>query len=265
MPTDRLRLAFVGSGIMGGVIVRRLVDAGSVKAEDIVCSDTDPAKPRALQQDLGVSPASSNAGAVRGASQVWVCVPPPDVVPVLAEVASALDADALVVSVAAGVSLEAMAAALPDGIGHCRVMPNTPSLVGRGFNGVCYGAISEEQRAEVERLLTALGDFVELPEDQFNAFCALCAVGPTYICPVMDALAQAAASQGLDAQLAQRAAAAVVAGSGLLAAETDRSPDDLKDMISLQTLDEPQARRLFTDAFGAALARLDALQAKLGA
>ena len=114
-------------------------------------------------------------------------------------------------------------------------------------------------------LLDVLGKWFEAPDEQMDAWCALCAVGPTYIFPVIETLASAAASHGLDAEKALTAAAQVVGGAAHLVLESGRSPGELKQMISLRTLHEEEGRKLFTAAYEEAVTKLEALEQRLAA
>jgi pyrroline-5-carboxylate reductase len=259
------KFAFLGSGIIAGVWMERLLSAGVVQSQQIMACDMRPERLQEIAQKLGVQTDANNRNGA-GFARVVVLAPPPNaVVPVLREIRSSLGPKHLVISLAAGVPL----ARLEQEVGEApvvRVMPNTPALVGEAMNLVTFGRrVSEADRRLMRDLLDVLGKWFEVPDEQMDAWCALCAVGPTYIFPVIEALASAAASHGLDAEKALTAAAQVVGGAAHLVLESGRSPAELKPMISMRTLREEEACRLFAEAFEAAVVRLTGLARKLAA
>ena len=94
--------------------------------------------------------------------------------------------------------LDVLEAALPAATPVVRVNPNSPSLVGEGFNPVTYGSgVTGPSRSLVDRFLTALGASVEIRDQAMNLYTALTAVGPTYFLPVLDAMITAGMEGGL--------------------------------------------------------------------
>lgn len=258
------RVACIGSGIMGGVLVRRLIGAGAVPASQVTAADPDATKLEALAEELGVATSGSNAAAVAGADVVLLAPPPPAIAPVLAEIAGALKPGALVISFAPGANLATMRRATPDGVLLARIMPNTPTEVGSGMNAfVCEAGISPEARHLLQEMLDVWGSSMEIDESQFNACCALLAVGPTYLFPLVGQLIEAAQASGLTAEQARVATARLFQGVGAIVERTDRAPDALQNMISMQPMDAPAACRLVGDAYSGVLAKLNEVQAKL--
>ncbi len=248
---------------MGGLLVERLVCGGAVQPGAIVVSDPDTKRLEDLAGRLGVTTVTDNRAAA-DADVMVVAVPPPAVVPVLQEVADAIEPETLVISVAAGVTLQKTCAALPDGAQVVRVMPNAPSLLGRGMNVfACNEAVTDASRALLQQLLDAWGDSLEVGEEVINAACALLAVGPTYLFPVAGTLIDAATDAGLEPAQARRIAGRLFEGVGAMLIESEADVEALKNLISLQTLDEAGAAELFRSAYEAALAKLEGLQDKL--
>ncbi len=114
-------------------------------------------------------------------------------------------------------------------------------------------------------MLDVLRKWFEVPDEHMDSWSALCAIGPTYVFPVIEALASAASSHGLDAKKALTAAAQVVSGAAHLVLESGRSPAELKQMISLRTLPEDGVGKLFVSAYEEALSKLETLEKRLAA
>jgi len=261
-----VRIACLGSGIMGGALMERLLSAGVVSSSQVIACDPNEARLGELKSKLGVETAVANASGAAGADIVLLLPPPPAIVPVLTEIAASLKPGALVISFAPGASLAKLRTVAPAGVHLARVMPNTPSLVGEGMNAfVCEAAISAEAKARLLALLGAWGKSFEIREEDLNACCALLAVGPTYLLPLAGQLMASATEAGLAPASARAAVAQLFAGVGALLSGTDRSAGDLTNMISMQPLDAEAARKLFADAYSGVLAKLNDVQAKLSA
>jgi pyrroline-5-carboxylate reductase len=129
-------------------------------------------------------------------------------------------------------------------------MPNTPSLVGMGMNLVCDGAhVSDASRGRVEELLSILGKSLEVSDEPMNQMTIIAAVGPTYVLPIIYALAVAGTKMGLRDRDPFLVAAQMVYGSAGMVLETGKSGEELKEMIGLRTLKEEDARPIFEEAF----------------
>jgi pyrroline-5-carboxylate reductase len=138
----------------------------------------------------------------------------------------------LLISVLAGVRLERLQGLFP---GWCcvRAVPNTPCLVRQGLTGLAWGADLDPQRRDWVRLLFArVGEVVELPESQLDAFLALTSSGPAFVALVVEALADGAVAAGLPRLQAQHLAHRTLAGTAALLHEGDLHPGQLKDMVS---------------------------------
>jgi pyrroline-5-carboxylate reductase len=206
----------------------------------------------------------SNSEAVAGSDFVFVAVPPLAVIPVLKEVAPALREGQIVFSLAAAVSTDLMESAIGKPVPVVRLIPNTPSWIGEGMNPYCLGSHVGPSEAETAReLLKVFGKAKEIPEEQMAVATALTAVGPTYVFPIIAALADAAIAHDLPPSVAVPAACQVVMGAAALVAQTERSPNSLNLMIGTRTLDEAAARTLFMKALEDAIGKIKALEAKV--
>jgi len=258
------RLAIVGVGLLGGVLVDRLLTCGECVHEQIIACESNPERRAEIAEWAGVTATDDNLRAAE-ADVIILAVPPGQVIPVLKTLAVRLKPEHLVVSTAAAVPLAAMEQAAGEGVPVMRTLPNSPALVGQGVTPVCYGrAVTPEARALAARLLACWGEGVEVPEAQMNLCVGLTAAAPTTIFPVIAALAQAGVDGGLEPDVALRLAAGVVRGSGALVLETGRSPAALMALTPLQPLRELEAQALFVEAVKKAAAGADGLQARLG-
>ncbi|GAA4835726.1 pyrroline-5-carboxylate reductase [Luteimicrobium xylanilyticum] len=263
-PARTPRLAVLGTGVMAEAVLAGAL-AGGWSAADVVATVRRPERAAQLEQAHGVSTTTDNAAAVRGAGVVLVGVKPKDVGPLLREVGDALEPDAVVVSLVAGLPTAAFEAVLPDGTAVVRTMPNTPAQVGAGVTAISPGThATDEHLALVERLLAGTGLVVRVAEKDQDAVSAVSGSGPAYVFYVVDALAEAGVLLGLTRQVALQIATQTVLGAGRLLDETGEHPAILREKVSspggttvraLARLDAGGVRAAFLDALQAAHAR----------
>ena len=265
IPTGK-RFGFLGAGVIAEVFIRRILKSSLAKPGDIFAYDINGPILERLAMTFRVQAMGSNSEAVAGSDFVFVAVPPLAVIPVLKEVAPALREGQIVFSLAAAVSTDLMESAIGKPVPVVRLIPNTPSWIGEGMNPYCLGSHVGPSEAETARqLLKVFGKAKEIPEEQMAVATALTAVGPSYIFPIIAALADAAIAQGLPPHIALPAATQVVVGAARLVADTERSPSSLNLMIGTRTLDEAAAKKLFTQAVENAHGKILAAQAKIEA
>jgi pyrroline-5-carboxylate reductase len=151
----------------------------------------------------------------------------------LSTVSGSIRGDALVVSIAAGVTLARLEAALPDGQRVIRVMPNTPCLIGKGASGFALGTHATKSDAKtVESLLSAVGAAFEVPEKLLDAVTGLSGSGPAFVYSMIEALTEGGAAEGLPPELAGELAARTVAGAAEMVLQTKESPAVLRDRVT---------------------------------
>ena len=193
-----LKFAFLGAGIIAGVFIERLLKSGGVKPEQIFATDIRKDRLEELNNQFGIQVRPNNREGAGLADVLFLAVPPNAVKSVLSEVRSAVCSDALVVSLAAAVPTWLMEGALENPNPVLRVIPNTPSFIGRGMNPHCLGKhVRLEDLPFIASLLALFGETIQIDESLMNVATALTAVGPTYIFPVIKAMKDGAVRMGL--------------------------------------------------------------------
>lgn len=251
-------IALVGVGRMGEAVLAGLVSSRGPQGITVVNRRVE--RDEELRGRYGVD-AAPLARAVAGSGLVVVSVKPKDVTAILDEMRDALDARAVVVSLAAGVPLAVMQAHLPGGQPVVRVMPNTPSLVGEGISALSPAAtVSGEQLARVRDLMGACGRVVVVPEDQQDAVTAVSGSGPAYVFAVAEAMVEAGVQMGLTRKVATQLASQTILGAGQMLVSTGRHPSLLREDVTspggttaqaLRVLDERAVRAAFSAAMHA--------------
>jgi pyrroline-5-carboxylate reductase len=195
----------------------------------ILVSEPNEATRRILEHELGVTGTAENAEVAEKSEVIFVGVKPGVVLPVLTELAPILERK-LVVSLAAGVriaSLEKTAAAH-----FMRAMTNTPSAICRAATALARGMrTSNDELSAVREIFGAIGEVVEIAEEQIDAVTALSGSGPAFVYTVIEAMAHGGEKMGLPPDAALRLATQTVLGAAQLASETKLSPDELRKMV----------------------------------
>ena len=212
-------LAVLGGGNMGRALIGGLLRQG-MRPERITVGERESSAREALQREFGLTAASDNAAAVRGADVVVVAVKPQDVATVLSPLAGELARRRpLVLSVVAGVRIAALRHWCGPQVPVLRAMPNRPALVGAGVTGLYAPGQSSPAQVELaERVMRSVGEVVRLEtEEALDVVTALSGSGPAYFFLLAELLAQAGSELGLPAAAARTLSVATLHGAGVLA------------------------------------------------
>jgi pyrroline-5-carboxylate reductase len=226
-------IAFLGAGNMAEALVKGLLRAGVAAPGEILCTDRRPERGPELVGAYGVRFTKSNVEAAREAGIVVLSVKPQVMNKLLDEIAPALDASKLVISIAAGVPIAAIERKVGHGVRIVRTMPNTPALVGAGATALSPGEhATEADLAQARALFEAVGKAVVVDEVLLDAVTGLSGSGPAYIFLIIEALSDAGVKVGLARATSQELAAQTVLGSAKLLLETGEHPGRLKDQVT---------------------------------
>ncbi len=232
MPLGK-KIAFLGSGNMAEALVKGLLAAGTAAPDEIVCAEPRAERREELRQRHGVAVVAGNLAAVQQADILVLSVKPQVIDALLEEIAPAVDARKLVVSIAAGVPIAAIARKLGAATRIVRTMPNTPALVGAGATALARGAhATEADLGQAVALFEAVGTAVVVDEHLLDAVTGLSGSGPAFVFLAIEALADGGVKMGLPRHVAMALAAQTVVGAGRLVLETGEHPGKLKDQVT---------------------------------
>jgi pyrroline-5-carboxylate reductase len=264
------RIAIIGSGSMGTAILSGLLASGFDSSQVSITTKTS-ASAKKLADELGVLALSTeldsnaNSAAVASADFVLIAVKPAYVLEVLKEITDGLSENALVVSVAAGITTASMEQVLPETVAVVRAMPNTPAIVGRAVTGVSEGSrVSETQFETALDLFETVGRVVALPESQIDALSTISGSGPAYVFYLIEQLTQAAEAMGFGEDIAAMLVEETFAGAAELLSASNQSPEELRRQVTspngttmqaVAVLEQAELAKVFQKATEAALAR----------
>jgi pyrroline-5-carboxylate reductase len=229
----RKKIALLGTGNMAEALVKGLLRAGTANADEILCAEPRAERREEIAARYGVATLGSNLEATEQADVVVLSVKPQTMEQLLDEIAPAVDHRKLVISIAAGVSIAAIARKLGAGVRIVRTMPNTPALVGAGATALARGAHATDADLEQARaLFQSVGTTVIVEEQALDAVTGLSGSGPAFLFLVIEALADGGVKVGLARPVAMALAAQTVLGSAKLVLETGEHPGRLKDQVT---------------------------------
>jgi pyrroline-5-carboxylate reductase len=268
MSTTLPSIAIIGAGAMGGAILQGLLSPDVTVGGGIRVTNRTEAK-AALVRSAGVesfaleTTPDANLRAVAGAAIVLIGVKPAMVPDTLSQIAGALDPDALVISVAAGVTTRTMEGLVTNSV--LRAMPNTPAIVGRAVTGLSAGSrASAGQIALGRRLFETVGTVVEIPETQIDALSTISGSGPAYVFYFIEELTRTAIDLGFSPEIAAQLVNGTFLGATELLVASGAEPSALRAQVTspkgtteraVGELQKADLKALFDRATAAALAR----------
>jgi pyrroline-5-carboxylate reductase len=229
----RVRVAVLGAGKMGGILLQAFLKQNLFAAEQIHATVGHAERAIALSTQWGVDVSTDNLAAAKQADLILMAVKPFQVPALMLEIRPALTKDKMIVSIAASVKTGAIEEASGLEIAVVRAMPNTPSALGAGAAALCRGRfVSAKQMELAERIFETVGRTVAVDEKHMDAVTGLSGSGPAYIYIIIEALAEAGVKVGLPRDVATQLAAQTAFGAAKMVLETGYHPALLKDAVT---------------------------------
>lgn len=270
-----MNIGFIGAGNMAQAIIGGILENGVFAPDQVRASNPGEAKRLSAAKKFGIQTTADNKDVAAWADVVVLAVKPQVLAGVIDEIRAVLAPTTLVISIAAGKSLDWLGSAFGtiDAQGAyrsiVRVMPNTPALVGQGVSGMCANAsVSQDQRATAESIFNAVGASYWMSESMVDVIGVVAGCTPAFVAMFIEALSDAAVAHGMPRAQALAVAARAVAGSAQLAVETGTHPALLKDMVTspggttiqgVRVLEERGLRSSVMGAVDAAMEKTKAL------
>ncbi len=259
------KIGFIGCGNMGKAILGGLVASKLVPAENITVYNRSAKSVEAISQEFGSRGANSADEVAKEADVLIVGVKPNMMANILGEIRDALKPSAIIVSIAAGVTLETLEFALKDGQKVVRVMPNTPALVNAGMSSITPNKqVSEDESALIVEIFSSFGRAEIVPEYLIHSVVGVSGSAPAYVFMFIEAMADAAVLGGMPRAQAYQFAAQAVMGSAKMVLETGKHPGELKDMVcspggttieAVKVLEQKGLRAAVMDAMQSCMAK----------
>lgn len=228
-----MNIGFIGTGNLANAMITGVLKSGMLPGSSIYAYDIDAAKLDAFCQRHGIRPSGSSAQLAEHCQAILLVVKPADFPTLLGQLDGTLKSkDPLLISMAAGNSLDYISSFLSYTPALVRVMPNINAAIGESMSAYCTnGRPDTTQTAFVETLCRAFGEVIALEEKYFPMFGVLAGCAPAFAYMFIDELARAGVKIGMNKKLALRIAAQTVLGSAKLILETEEHPYELIDRV----------------------------------
>jgi pyrroline-5-carboxylate reductase len=228
-------LGILGAGNMAEAIVRGVLNAKRLTPQQIIAADVSPERRKLFQTELGVTAVEDNADVAGQSRTVLLSVKPQMMLTALGGIGKVLQPDALVISIAAGISSKFIESALGDRAAWrvVRSMPNTPMLVGEGMVGIAAGKnATAEDLASARQLFESAADVIEVAESQIDAVTAISGSGPAYFFFLVEQMIQAGTQLGLSPEQSRKLAAKTALGAAKMLVTSADSPSELRRKVT---------------------------------
>ena len=257
------QVAVVGAGVMGEAFIAALIRSG-ISATSITAVVRRSERGEELVTKYGISIKALDE-ALQASDVVILGIKPQGLADLMPEIAPHLRNDALVISLLAGKTIAGISAGLGGHAAIARVMPNTPTLIGKGMAGYSLSTgVSDEQKKFVQQLLDATGKAIEIPEELQNALTGTSGSGPAYFFRFVEAMVDGAVAMGLSHEDATTLTIQTIVGAAALLDESGDTPTRLREKVTslkgataeaLAVFDEAGISKIVADAMAASARR----------
>lgn len=262
---ENKQIGFIGGGAIAEALIGGILKAGLIAPAQITVSDISQERLEFLASKFTVATLGESQRIASKVDVLFLTVKPQVIDTVLENIAHSITEKTIVVSVAAGVTLDHLQSSLPVGIQVVRVMPNTPVAVGAGMAAIALGNYADDKTGEmVAAIFQSSGRAVILDEHAMDAVTGLSGSGPAFAFLIIEALSDAGVRVGLTRQNALLLSAQTIFGAAKMVLETGEHPAKLKDMVTspggttiagVHILEEKNVRAAMIDAVIAATNR----------
>lgn len=226
------KIGFIGSGNMGSAMIGGIINSKLLTPDMIIASDKSLESINKLKDSLNINTTTDNIEVCEKSDIIVLSVKPFLYEVVIKEIRDYVDENKIIVSIAAGVTIEQVEGWFDKKIKLVKTMPNTPALVGEGMSAICPNEnISKEELDEVIKIFNSFGKCELLEEKYFHGFIALAGSSPAYVYMFIEAMGDAGVKQGIPRAKAYTLAAQSLLGAAKMVLETGEHPGKLKDNV----------------------------------
>lgn len=228
-----MNIGFIGCGNMATAIIKGITNSNVVESKNIFVYDHTPQKLENMVAKYGITKCSSASEVAKLTDYVVLSVKPNVISSVLREINITLEqSKAIIVSIAAGKSIEFIRENLSHANKIIRVMPNINAKVGASCSAYCTNnEVTDKEKSDIEKIFGSIGSIIALEEKNFPLFSVIAGCSPAFVYMFIDALARAGVKNGMKKDVALEIAAQSVLGSAKMILESDSHPFELIDQV----------------------------------
>lgn len=262
-------IGFIGLGNMASAMIGGMLQKDMVTPGEIIGSCRTEETAKKIADRFGIETTTDNSTVAQAADILILAVKPQFFPEVIAQIKDEVNADALIISIAAGKTMDYIETQFGRPLKLVRCMPNVPALVGEGITSVSRNErVSDEEMKQAMDLLSSMGKASEIPERLIDAVVGVSGSSPAYVFLFIEAMADGAVAAGMPRSQAYEFAAQAVLGSAKMVLETGKHPGELKDMVcspggttiqAVKVLEEKGFRAAVMDAMEACIEKSKSL------
>lgn len=225
-------IGFIGCGNMAKAIIGGLIKSNLILPEKILASAKTKDTLKKIEKEYNIETTLDNKEVARVSDYLILAVKPYMHHMILEEIGKEVRKDTIVITIAAGISMDYMKQHLGKDILVVKAMPNTPAMVGEGITALVLDEeIKKEAREEIIDIFNSFGKTEILEENLMDGFSALCGSSPAYVYMMIEAMADGGVMQGIPRKQSYKMAAQAVLGAAKMVLETGIHPGELKDNV----------------------------------
>ena len=226
-----MKIGFIGCGNMAKAIISGIIDKKIEQKQNIYAFDINTRNLNEFCVQKSINSATSNDDIINTCSVIILCIKPQNFTDVLSEL-NCNKSGKLFISIAAGTDTKKIENLLGKSTKIARIMPNLNAAVASSVSAVCFNEYcTDDDKSTTKKIFRSIGEVYELDEQFFSAFSASCCCSPAFTFMYINALYEGAKECGLDEKIALESAANAVIGSAKMLLNSDRTPDELVEMV----------------------------------
>lgn len=226
------KIGFIGSGNMGSAIIGGIIKAGLVTPQNIIASDIMPDTLKALEETFGIQTTTDNLKIAMMSDILFLAVKPNIYEGIIKEIKDSVKENVIIVAIAAGQTIQTIETLFGKAIKVVRVMPNTPALVGEGMAAICPNPLnSKDDVRHIVDIFSSIGKAEVVAESLMDVVTGISGSSPAYGYLFIEAMADAAVSEGMPRNQAYQFSAQALLGAAKMVLETGHHPGALKDQV----------------------------------
>ncbi|MBQ6820395.1 MAG: pyrroline-5-carboxylate reductase [Clostridium sp.] len=226
------KIGFIGCGNMGKAILEGILSSKKVDKKDIYVTTKSKESLNNIKDKFNVNTSLDILEVAKESDILFLAIKPNIFKDISLKIKDSIKDNVILISIAAGISIESMEEWFGNEKKIVRTMPNTPALVGEAISAICPNKnVTEDELDEVINIFNMFGKCELLDEKDFHGFIALCGSSPAYVFMFIEAMADAGVKLGIPRKKAYNMVEQAILGSAKLALETGKHPGELKDMV----------------------------------
>jgi pyrroline-5-carboxylate reductase len=227
------KIGFIGSGNMASAIIKGIINSGQYHPATIFVSNPSQTKLDQLQQQYPINITNDNLQVVAKSDIILLCVKPNKYQEVLQEIKDHVTVGQVIVSIAAGISLDYLNQSFDQPISIIKTMPNTPVTIGQGMTGICPNQnATNDHLQQVVALFNTIGKTQIIDENLMDIFTAIAGSSPAMVFMMIEAMADAAVLKGMNRTQAYQIISQAIQGAAQMVSITQIHPGQLKDQVT---------------------------------